>query len=108
MMAVCTPTMMPSYCARITCARRRANGPVIHCESPLRVAILPSSDVASFSVISGRFSSVPTSDETQQFHDVPVDRLIEITEGETTFHEPPLEHIPFTPLHTKKSAVTLR
>ncbi len=44
----------PSCCARSACAARRASGPVIHWLSPLRVAIRPSSVVASFSVTIGR------------------------------------------------------
>jgi hypothetical protein len=37
----------------------------------------------------------PTSDVTQQFRDVPLDRLIEIREDEKTFREVPLRRFTF-------------
>ncbi|MDQ1079795.1 hypothetical protein QE401_002321 [Pseudoroseomonas cervicalis] len=52
--AVPLPTSTASCVPRSACARRRAGAPVIHWLSPLRVAMRPSSVLASFSVSSGR------------------------------------------------------
>ena len=52
--AVPIPINIASCSARITCARRRAFGPVIHRLSPFPVAMHPSKVVAIFKVTSGR------------------------------------------------------
>ena len=51
---VAVPTRIASCVARSRCVRSRAAGPVIQRLSPEAVAIRPSSEVASFSVTSGR------------------------------------------------------
>ncbi len=47
---VLTPTITASCEARNACTRRRDSGPVIHLEAPVRVAMRPSSEMASFKV----------------------------------------------------------
>ena len=53
-MTVFAPTMMASTCARSLCASRRAAALVIHFESPVKHAILPSILKADFRVMRGR------------------------------------------------------
>ena len=50
---VFTPTIMASPSCRSFMPSRRAKGPVIHLESPLTLAILPSSVIAAFTVTKG-------------------------------------------------------
>ena len=50
---VLTPTRMASASCRSFIPSRRASGPVIHFDSPLAVAILPSSVIAAFTVTNG-------------------------------------------------------
>ena len=52
--AVPMPTATASHSARQRCARARLDSPEIHCESPLAVATLPSSDMADLNTTSGR------------------------------------------------------
>ncbi len=51
--AVPMPTATASWRARSSCTLARASGPVTHFEAPLRVAMRPSSDSASFSATWG-------------------------------------------------------
>ena len=55
MITVWTPTMMPVRALRSWCTRSLAAGPVIHCDSPVRVAIFPSRDIAAFMTTKGSF-----------------------------------------------------
>ena len=52
--AVPMPTATASDSARQRCARARLASPEIHCESPVRVATLPSSVIADLKTTSGR------------------------------------------------------
>ena len=52
--AVPIPTATASDSARQRCARARLASPEIHCESPVRVATLPSSVMADLKITSGR------------------------------------------------------
>ena len=52
--AVPIPTATASDSARQRCARARLASPEIHCESPVRVATLPSSVIADLKTTSGR------------------------------------------------------
>ena len=49
-----TPTMTPSHAARSACDSRRSDSPLIHLESPVDVAMRPSSVWAYFSTTYGR------------------------------------------------------